>query len=102
MTYDHELTLIDETYTDDDIGNQVPEEIETVILCGRKSVGRTEFYKAAVTGLRPDVILVVHGYEYAGQKKCIFEGSTYKIIRTYEVDFEEVELTCERVIADGN
>lgn len=101
MTYDHELTLISQTITEDDIGNQIPVETETIILCGLKSLVRSEFYSAATTGLKPEIVFVVHGYEYNGQQIVKFEGVRYRVIRTYATDFEEVELTCERVAADG-
>jgi SPP1 family predicted phage head-tail adaptor len=101
MTYDHELTLISQIITEDAIGNQVPVETETVILCGLKSIGRAEFYNAAATGLKPELVFVVHGYEYTGQQVVKFEGAGYKVIRTYANGFEELELTCEKVIADG-
>ena len=100
MTYDHELTLISQIITEDAIGNQVPVETETVILCGLKSIGRAEFYNAATTGLKPEITFIIHAYEYAGQKKVKFEGNYYSVIRTYEPSFEELELTCERIIAD--
>lgn len=101
MTYDHELTLIGQTYTEDEIGNQIPVETETTILCGLKSVTRSEFYNAAANGLKPELIFVVHGYEYNGEKEITFEGNRYKVIRTYSDNFEELELTCERVAANG-
>lgn len=100
MTYDHELTLISQIITEDAIGNQVPVETETVVLCGLKSIGRAEFYNAATTGLKPEITFVIHAYEYSGQKKVEFEGVPYNVIRTYEPSFEELELTCERIIAD--
>jgi len=98
MTYDNELTLISQTYTEDEIGNQIPAETETVVLCGVKSIGRTEFYNAAATGLRPEVIFVVHGYEYNGEQKVIFEGVGYEVMRSYAIDFEETEITCQKMI----
>lgn len=101
MTYDHELMLISQSTTEDEIGNQIPVETETAILCGLKSVGRSEFYNAAATGLRPEMVFVVHGYEYSGQQIVKFDGVRYRVIRTYAINFEEVELTCEKVIADG-
>lgn len=103
MTYDHELILITPSQIiEDEIGNQIPNDpIETPILCGLKSIGRSEFYNAAVAGLRPELVFVVHAYEYEGQKSIKFEGIEYRVIRTYSVSFEEMELTCERVAADG-
>lgn len=100
MTYDNELTLISQTCTEDEIGNQIPVETETVILCAVKSVARNEFYNAAAAGLKPVLVFIVHGYEYAGQTLVKFNGIRYKVIRTYTTDFEELELTCERVIGN--
>lgn len=96
MTYDNELTLIQNTYTEDDIGNQVPSESKTPIFCGLKSVGRTEFYNAATAGIKPVLIFLIHSYEYNGETIIEFEGNRYKVIRTYSASFEELELTCER------
>lgn len=101
MTYDHELTLITQVMTGDEVGNQIPVETKKDILCGLKSIGRNEFYNAAATGLKPEITFIVHAYEYSGQRKVEFEGVTYNVIRTYEPCFEELELTCERIIGDG-
>ncbi len=102
MTYDHELTLITQIMIEDEIGNQVPVETKKDILCGLKSIGRNEFYNAAATGLKPEITFIIHAYEYSGQKKVEFEGVPYNVIRTYESSFEELELTCERIISTGD
>jgi len=101
MTYDTELILIQQAFTEDEIGNQIPVETQTTILCSLKSVARTEFYNAAAAGLRPELIFVIHGYEYNGEKKVLFEGVRYNVIRTYATYFEELELTCEKIVSDG-
>lgn len=102
-TYDHELTLIEQQFIEDEIGNQIPvlPEAGIAVLCRLKSVGRHEFYNAAVTGLRPELVFVIHNYEYNGAKKVFFEGIRYNVLRTYATGFEELELTCERIAADG-
>jgi SPP1 family predicted phage head-tail adaptor len=101
MTYDHELVLIAQEFIEDEIGNQIAQETRKAVLCNVKSVGRNEFYSAATAGLRPSIVFVMHGYEYNGEQKVEFEGVKYNVIRTYAMDFEEVELTCERVTGDG-
>jgi SPP1 family predicted phage head-tail adaptor len=101
MTYDHELVLIKQDFAFDEIGNQIPIETRKTVLCNVKSVGRNEFYNAATAGLRPSIVFVIHGYEYDGEQSVEFEGVRYKVIRTYSTDFEEMELTCEKVAADG-
>ncbi|MDF2717200.1 MAG: Prophage pi2 protein [Paenibacillus sp.] len=100
-TYDYELTLIAETYDEDEIGNQIPIETETFVLCRKESAGRTEFYNAAAKGHRPEFVLAVHKFEYDGQKTVQFEGLRYSVIRTYDNADDETELTCERVAANG-
>lgn len=97
MTYDYELTLIQQTYTFDEISNQIPIEERETILCDKKSVSRSEFYNAATNGLKPVIVFVVHAYEYNGEELVEFEGGRYKIIRTYSTSTEEIELTCEKV-----
>ena len=102
MSYDHELILISHMIGQDNIGNSIPiETIETSILCRLNSVGRSEFYNAAVAGLRPEIVFTIHNYEYSGQKQLRFEGILYSVIRTYATSFEELELTCERVAGHG-
>jgi len=101
MTYDHELILIGHIYEEDEWGNQVPVETRKPVLCNIKSIGRNEFYNAAMTGLKPSIIFVIHGYEYEGEQEVEFEGEIYKVIRTYATGFEEIELTCEKVAANG-
>ena len=101
MTYDYELILIKQSYQEDEWGNQVPVETRKPVLCNIKSIGRNEFYNAAMTGLKPSIIFVIHGYEYEGEQEVEFEGEIYKVIRTYATGFEEIELTCEKVAANG-
>ncbi len=101
MTYDYELTMIAVAITQDDIGNEIVTETETVIYCGLKSVGRNEFYNAAVADLKPELVFVIHPYEYSGEKKVKFEGNRYSVIRTYRKDIEEMELIVERDGVDG-
>lgn len=110
MMYDHELSLVSVTWEENDIGVQIPVETKTTILCGLKSVARNEFYSAAVAGLKPEMVFVVHECEYSGEREVEFEGNKYRVLRTYrggmakqgtKLGFDEMELTCEKVINDG-
>ncbi len=98
MAYDNELTLVKQSYKTDTLMNQIPEEIKTVVYCDLKSITRAEFYNAASQGIKPEIVFVIHKYEYNDEKEILFEGKKYKVIRTYSKDFEEIELTCEKVI----
>lgn len=98
----NELTLIKETTTYDDIGNQIPgAPIETIIFCEVNSISRNEFYNASMAGLKPSIIFTVHPYEYNDEEKIKFEDKNYKVIRTYSKNTEELELTCEKVLGNG-
>lgn len=101
MAYDHELILIDQTYVKDEYGNQIPVPVRKSILCKVKSIGRNEFYSAAVAGLKPEIVFVIHAYEYEKEKKVEFEDDKYRVTRTYATGIEEIELTCEKVVADA-
>lgn len=97
----YELTLNKKSYAKDSIGNQIPITTPIVIFCDKKSIGRTEFYNSAVSGLKPEIIFLVHSWEYDGETEVVFEGVKYKVIRTYSNDSEKTELTCEKVIGNG-
>lgn len=106
MTYDNELTLISEILQEDEIGNQIATEIKTNIFCNFKSIGRTEFYNAASNRLKPSLIFIIHAYEYNGEKYVEFSEDLspkekYKVIKTYKIGIEELELTCEKVLGNG-
>jgi len=100
MTFDHEVTLIKEATVYDDLGNPTKTEVKTPILCDLRSIGRNEFYSAAVQGMKPDIAFVIYSFEYDDQNIVEFEGKRYTVLRTYGSDWETVELTCERVLAN--
>ena len=124
MTYDHELILLipvesvaycvsaaqpvvmkartEKVYQGDEWGNQIPVDFMRLpILCKLQSVGRNEFYSAAASGYRPELIFVIHAYEFYDVKQVEFEGKAYDVIRTYRRDFEEMELVCGAVAGSG-
>lgn len=102
MAYDHELFLIQQSFEEDEIGNQIPVETEVAILCDELSVTRNEFYNAAATGLKPAAVFKVHRFEYNSESQVRYEdGLRYRVMRAYAINTEEIELTCERVAADG-
>lgn len=101
VTYDYELILIQKSTGYDDIGNPTIVENPVPVLCGKKSIGRTEFYDAAANDLKPAIIFEIHGYEYNGETEVEFDGKRYTVMKTYEVDFETLELTCEVKRSNG-
>jgi SPP1 family predicted phage head-tail adaptor len=97
------IKLISITVTDDDIGNQVEEETATEVWAEETGIRQSEFYAAAVAGLKPERTFVIWANEYDGQTKIEADGVKYKLIRAYNnpAKSEMMELVCERVTADG-
>ncbi len=89
--------------TDDDIGNQVEEETATEVWAEETGIRQSEFYAAAVAGLRPERTFVIWANEYSGQTRIEADGVKYKLIRAYNNPSrsEMIELVCERSAADG-
>lgn len=97
------IKLISITVTDDDIGNQVETETTNEVWAEETGIRQSEFYNAAVTGLKPERTFVIWANEYNGQSKIGADGVKYKLIRAYNnpSKSEMVELICEKVAADG-
>mgnify|MGYP000844601524 CR=1 FL=1 len=97
------IKLIASTVTEDDIGNQVETETTTEVWAEETGVRQSEFYNAAVAGLRPERTFVLWANEYSGQTRIEADGVKYKLIRAYNnpSKSEMIELVCERVTADG-
>lgn len=98
--YNYELTLIGQETSYDAIGNPIVTETKTNVLCELKSVGRSEFYNAAVNGMKPEKVFVIHAFEYNKERIVGFEGDRYTVLRMYGEGTEEIELTCERDIGN--
>lgn len=82
---------------------------QTEVFCAVKSVGRTEYYKAAKNGIKASNIFVVNkddfdaaaGVNKEGKKvkpsRVIYNDTVYLICRSYAEVFGDLELTCEEV-----
>ncbi|MCB2860640.1 phage head closure protein [Streptococcus suis] len=92
--WNHEITLIAKRITGKDkLKQNITEEVKTVLLCRKKSITRSEFYQANQAGIRPSLVVDIHSFEYDNQELAEFEGKRYRIIKTYPVDLEILELT---------
>ena len=97
------IKLIAITIKEDDIGNQVEEETATEVWAEETGIRQSEFYAAAVAGLKPERTFVIWANEYSGQTKIEADGIKYKLIRAYNnpSKSEMIELICEKVVVDG-
>lgn len=72
-------------------------EIERRVFCTVGSVGMQEQYLATGQGFAPEYrFRLAHDFEYKGEKRLIYKGVEYRVIRTYMNDADGIELTAER------
>lgn len=91
------LTLVGRTL--DDFGNTVSETRRDV-FCKLESISRSEFYQAQATDLRPELVFVLADYyDYEDEYLCIYEGTWYRVIRTYRKG-QELELVAQKAAAE--
>ena len=91
------ITLVAQTISTDQYGNEVATEVETQVFCEVDSITQTEFYQAADTELNPEYKFTIFFGDYSGQPIVIYNGVRYAIYRTYRAD-DNLELYVERKI----
>lgn len=101
--YDAVATLRSTTYTQDSALNQVPVYTDHEVFVKPRSVSRNDFYQAALSGLKPSIVLVISTAEdYQGEKVVLFDGKEYTVLRVYQrPEKDEVELTLEERVENG-
>lgn len=93
---DDVLTLISNSFTEDDIGQQKPAEIRREVFCRIGQISRREWFDAGHNGLKPEIMFNVFCGDYNGEKNVEYNGDHFTVYRTYRTDPETVELYCER------
>jgi len=97
-TWDEEVKLLSFTYESDKYGVRKKIPISEIVMAKKRPISRSEFYLSGQSGIQLAHLFVVHSFEYEGQIELEFEGDTYKIIKIYPVNFDEIELTCEKKV----
>lgn len=92
------IKLITVTTTENELGDTIEVSTERQVFADKQSVRQSEFYQAAATGLRPELMFVVRTIEYNGETRLKYNGKIYDIIRTYDKDGELTELVCQGVV----
>lgn len=95
--YNDVMTLVKESYSTNDFGDQVAAVLTREVFCEVKSVGMKEKYQAQAIGLLPELTFVLPDYyEYDDEQKIIYQEKEYRVIRTYVKDTDEIELVVTR------
>lgn len=73
---------------------------EALVWAEKKSVGSTEFYKAAQIGVKTDVIFAINICDYNNQTEVDYNGEIYAVIRSYQLPKfpDHIELTCQKKV----
>ena len=102
MLFKDVISLITVTTTENELGDTIEVSTERQVFADKQSVRQSEFYQAAATGLRPELMFVVRTIEYNGETRLKYNGKEYSIIRTYDKDGELTELVCQGVVNRAN
>lgn len=81
--------------TIDEAGDTVPTIKLREVFAKKKSVKQSEFYQAQAVGLKPELVFEIHPTEYEDEKEVVYNQKNYKVIRTYQVDNESLEIVAE-------
>lgn len=101
--YEGTATLRTETITLDAYLNEVPAYQDRTVFVRPKSVRASDFYEAARSGLKPEIILVLSTpADYQGEKVAVYNGREYSVVRAYQKPGRDaVELTLEARTRNG-
>lgn len=102
MLFRDVVKLISVATAENDIGDPVEVPVKREVFADKQSIRQSEFYQAAATGLRPELMFVVRSIDYNGEQKLKYNDKEYTIIRTYDKDGELTELVCQGVVNRAN
>lgn len=92
MYFSDEIALISETYKEDSIGQQLPQETQKIVFCEIQGISSTETFEAGRNGLRASCRAIVFQCDYNGEEIVELNGKRYGIYRTYPRKNETIEL----------
>ena len=98
MLFRDVISLITITTTENELGDTIEVSTERQVFADKQSIRQSEFYQAAATGLRPELMFVVRSIDYNGEPKLKYNDKEYAVIRTYDKDGELTELVCQGVV----
>ena len=97
MLFRDVVKLISVAVTENDMGDKIEKETETEVFANKRSIRQSEFYQAAATGLRPEIMFEVWSEEYSNQPRLEYGSKQYTIIRAYDKG-EITELVCQGLV----
>lgn len=80
------------TTVTDDVGDTTEAVTWKEVFAKKKSIGQREFYQAHTAGLKTEYKFEIHPTEYSDELYIKYNNKIYKVIRTYEIDQETLEI----------
>ncbi len=71
------------------------------VYCNTKGVKRSEFYQAQAQGYKPEICVEIKEQDYNRETHFEYNEVMYRIIRTYPVKNEAIELICQSLVAEN-
>ena len=71
------------------------------VFCNEKGVKRSEFYQAQAQGYRPELCVEIRAFDYSGEGHFLYQDKMYRVIRTYPVKNECIELVCQALVVEN-
>lgn len=79
----------------DEYGDPVVERSKRGVFAEVGSVGMKEFYQAQTAGFKPEISFTISDYyDYNDEPMVEYRGVTYKVLRTYRTDRNELNIIC--------
>lgn len=93
--WDKVLYLLEEKESFDELKRPHYSFVEKKVYANKISVKRSEFYQAQAAGFKPEKSFEIRTIEFDEDKHthAKYNGKTYKILRSYEVNSEITEIT---------
>lgn len=85
---------IGETKTRNSNGDIIKVPTWTNIFAEKKSIRQSEFYQAAQTDFKPEIMFEVWLHEYNGENELKYDGDVYQVLRTYSNNKDKIEIVC--------
>lgn len=101
MLWRDKVNLISSTNTVNNMGDVIEVPVSKEVYANKQSIRQTEFYQATATGLRPELMFIIHSIDYNQESKLEYpvgSNKLYTIIRTYEKNGELIELICQGLV----
>lgn len=92
--------LCRETEKIDTLGKPYKTFEKREVFCNEKGVKRSEFYQAQVQGYRPELCVEIRESDYNREGHFEYQGTMFRVIRTYPVKNECIELTCQALVME--